>query len=150
MNIFNCIMLKKVFTEKIRKEMIKNSKKILKKKKGCWFCPDITEHEKFKNYIEQLALSAANNVKSNLKIKNSWIAYSTGEKEIDFHNHNSDYSLVYYMQTNSKNSGTMFKNGFVKSKQNDALIFDSALFHKVPNYKPKSDRRTLVLELNKI
>ena len=42
-------MLKKVFTEKIRKEMIKNSKKILKKKKGCWFCPDITEHEKFKN-----------------------------------------------------------------------------------------------------
>ena len=85
-----------------------------------------------------------------LKIKNSWIAFSTGKNEVDFHNHDSDYSLVYYMKTNKQNSGTQFKEGFIKVNQNDALVFNSMLYHKVPKYFPHEDRKTLVLELNKI
>ena len=150
MNIFDLFIIKNVFSEYKRKKMIQNSKKIIKLKKGKWFCPDITKHKNYKKLVEELALNTAKIVKFNLKIKNSWIAYSTGEKEIGFHNHNSDYSLVYYMQTKPNNSGTMFKNNFIKVDQNNALIFNSKLYHKVPKYFPKSDRRTLVLELNKI
>ena len=150
MNISNYFMLKNVFSEKIRKKMINDSKELIKLRENIWFCPDITTHKNFKKQIEKLALQTAEKIKSNLKIKNSWIAYSTGETEIDFHNHNSDYSLVYYMKTNKKNSGTEFKDGFVKVNQNDALVFNSLLYHKVPKYFPYEDRKTLVLELNKI
>ena len=150
MNISNYFILKNIFSEKIRKKMINDSKDLIKLRENIWFCPDITTHKKFKKQIEKLALQTAQKIKSNLKIKNSWIAYSTGKSEIDIHNHDSDYSLVYYMKTNKKNSGTHFKDGFVKVNQNDALVFNSILYHKTPSYFPYEDRRTLVLELNKI
>ena len=150
MNISNYFILKNIFSEKIRKKMINDSKDLIKLRENIWFCPDITTHKKFKKQIEKLALQTAQKIKSNLKIKNSWIAFSTGKNEVDFHNHDSDYSLVYYMKTNKQNSGTQFKEGFIKVNQNDALVFNSMLYHKVPKYFPHEDRKTLVLELNKI
>ena len=150
MNISNSFILKNIFSDKIRKKMISDSKKLIRLKDNIWFCPDITVHKNFKKQIEKLALQTAQKVKSNLKIKNSWIAFSTGKNEVDFHNHDSDYSLVYYMKTNKQNSGTQFKEGFIKVNQNDALVFNSMLYHKVPKYFPHEDRKTLVLELNKI
>ena len=150
MNISNSFILKNIFSDKIRKKMISDSKKLIRLKDNIWFCPDITVHKNFKKQIEKLALQTAQKIKSNLKIKNSWIAFSTGKNEVDFHNHDSDYSLVYYMKTNKQNSGTQFKEGFIKVNQNDALVFNSMLYHKVPKYFPHEDRKTLVLELNKI
>ena len=150
MNTSNIFILNKIFSKKIRQKMIDDSKKIIRLKENIWYCPDITTNKNFKKHIETLALKTARKIKSNLKIKNSWVAYSTGKDEIDFHNHDSDLSLVYYMKTNKNNSGTLFKDGFIKVDQNDALVFDSLLYHKVPKYFPYEERRTLVMELNRI
>jgi hypothetical protein len=150
MNLSNIFILNNIFSETIRKKMISDSKKLIKLRENIWFCPDITTHKHFKKQIEKLALQSAEKIKSNLKIKNSWVAYGTGEIERDFHNHDSHYSLVYYMKTNKNNSGTLFKDRFIKVDQNDALVFESILYHKVPKYFPYEERRTLVMELNRV
>tara|TARA_E500000305_G_C3889930_1_gene173750 strand:+ start:133 stop:570 length:438 start_codon:yes stop_codon:yes gene_type:complete len=143
-------IIENIFSPKVRKKIIKDSKKIIKLRENKWFCPDISKHKNFKKYINILALETAKIIKSNLEIKNSWFSFSMGDKDIEFHNHDSDYSLVYYLQTQLNNSGTEFKNGLIKVKQNNALVFDSILYHKVPKYFPLKERRTLVLELNKL
>ena len=59
MNISNYFMLKNVFSEKIRKKMINDSKELIKLRDNIWFCPDITKHKNFKKQIEKLALQTA-------------------------------------------------------------------------------------------
>ena len=83
----------------------------------------------------------------NLIIINSWVATTNGDK-IDYHNHpDATWSSVYYLKTNEENCGTYFeKHGFIKSKINSLLIFDSKLNHRCPIYTNNETRITLAFD----
>ena len=57
MNISNYFMLKNIFSEKIRKKMINDSKELIKLRDNIWFCPDITTHKNFKKTNRRISFT---------------------------------------------------------------------------------------------
>ena len=151
-------LIEDVFEEKVRKKLIKDSKDVLElrnpesftdsQKPSSWFCPNLRHDLRFIHPITYLLNIAENITEQDLDCDNAWITYCRGNENFDFHNHEYDYSAVYYMQTEPHSSGTLFEKGLVSTKQNSVLIFDANLKHKVPSYNPLADRRTLVLDIN--
>ena len=86
-----------------------------------------------------------------LEVSRSWINLTNGrKKEIHWHNHPSDYTLVYFIQTLPFfNSGTLFREKFIRVKQNGIVIFPGKIEHAAPSYPfPFFERYSLAMELN--
>lgn len=136
-----------IFSNKVIKKLIKDSEKVLEPKGNGWWCPNLSKHPNFRNAVDTLIKQAETKI-NNLRVDNAWIVLCKGDEVVDFHNHPLyDYSIIYYLETTPENSGTLFESGFVKTKQNSLLIFDSKLKHKIPSYKPLVVRKTLVLDV---
>ena len=91
-----------------------------------------------------------------LIIDRAWLNQTNGElNSSEWHNHPTiDYSAVYYMKTTPFfNSGTLFRDKFVRVPQNGLLVFPASLEHTAPSsffHNPlKVERYTWVMDLNK-
>tara|TARA_B100000287_G_C20626316_1_gene777965 strand:+ start:1308 stop:1760 length:453 start_codon:yes stop_codon:yes gene_type:complete len=147
MNIIN-----NVLTNKERKDLIKSCQPYLKdwgpNYPGTQTENTIFTHFKFKD-IHYKILSKIKPTLS-LKIKSSWINQTQGKKkDTQWHTHSCDYTLIYYMQTLPFfNSGTLFKDKFIRVKQNSLLLFPGNIEHATPSYPfPFFNRYSLVMEL---
>ena len=86
----------------------------------------------------------------NLEINKSWATWITGKnKDQLWHHHECDYSIVYYIKTIPfLNDGTLFEDGFVRTKQNSLILFPGRMKHNVPSYPFSFNRYTLAMDLN--
>ena len=89
-----------------------------------------------------------------LDVSSVWVNLTNGNKDIiAWHNHTSDYTLVYYMKTFPFfSNGTLFEEpmGFVKAPQNSILVFPAKLRHTAPPspFPFRFRRYTMAMDLN--
>ena len=143
-----------VLSDRDRRDFIKKSIPYLRRKEGH---PAEQTHanlhleKDFGKYGQVMHRAAEKAIGQNLKIGLSWVLRTTGRKEdMNWHNHHNihlfDYSLIYYMR--SFRSGTLFREGFVKAKQNSLLIFPSEIEHTTPSSFFHFDRYTFSMDFN--
>ena len=149
------IIINNVLTNKERKDLIKFSQPYLKN-----FGPDypgkqtpgnIFKYHQFKDIHYKILSTCVKKLKLTLEISRSWINLTNGrKKETYWHNHPSDYTLVYFIQTLPFfNSGTLFREKFIRVKQNGIVIFPGKIEHAAPSYPfPFFERYSLAMELN--
>ena len=98
-------------------------------------------HERFIDNIKQ-------QTNLDLEIARSWVNFTNGSQDLNYHTHPHDYSSVYYLKTLPFiNSGTMFEKKFVRASQNSMLLFPSDLSHSAPHSLLRYNRNTIALEL---
>ena len=156
-------IVKNVLTNKERKKLIKDcepyllSGKELSKKYGI----DITFPAKqtqeqiynipcFTDPINKILLASANTLRQSLVLKRVWINCTSGKKEdVLWHNHiPMEWSCVYYMKTLPfVDSGTLFKDGFMRAPQNSLLLFPANLYHRPPTSPFRFKRYSMALDL---
>ena len=87
-----------------------------------------------------------------LDVSSVWVNLTNGNKDIiAWHNHTSDYTLVYYMKTFPFfSNGTLFREpiGFVKAPQNSLILFPGRLEHTAPSSLFRFSRYTVAINLN--
>ena len=151
----NCFRITDVFSNKQRKQLIRDSKRHLTLlPNGSLGTDDIGLHEDFKSSCSHLINTFEKMVGEKLFLMNSWVVYSQGEK-FNYHTHPYDFGCVYYMRTNSflQNNGTSFKltNGktkLVETPQNGALLFPGKMVHAAPSFFLPVTRYTLSMDVN--
>ena len=84
-----------------------------------------------------------------LDVSSVWVNLTNGNKDIiAWHNHTSDYTLVYYMKTFPFfSNGTLFEVGLTKAPQNSVLIFPGYLNHTAPSSPFRFSRYTMAFNL---
>ena len=143
-----------VLSEGERRDFIKKSIPYLRCKKGHpaeQTSANLHLREGFGVYAQFMHRAAEKATGQNLKIGLAWVLRSKGRREdMNWHNHHLyhpyDYSLIYYMK--SFRSGTLFREGFVKAKQNSLLIFPSEIEHTTPSSFFHFDRYTFSMDLS--
>ena len=86
-----------------------------------------------------------------LEVSKSWVNWTNGsKKDIAWHIHPSQYSLVYYMKTPLPffNNGTLFRKGLFKAPQNSIIVFPGSMEHTAPSSPFRFNRYSLAMELN--
>ena len=167
-------IIKNIFTEEERKKLIENATPFLLDGKKLnmfydgeegeyhegfeWFkLSHSTLHQvpKFNFWHQYLVEKIKEETNLDLKITKSWINLTNGKrhsKNIKWHNHDwdgADYAGVYYMKTLPLiNSGTMFKDKFVRAPQNSLLLFPSHLEHSTPHSVFRFNRYSWAQESN--
>ena len=112
---------------------------------------DISKYPQFKDIHYKILSICRKKLKLSLEVSRSWINLTNGrKKETYWHNHPSDYTLVYFIQTLPFfNSGTLLREKFIRVKQNGIVIFPGEIEHSTPSYPfPFFDRYSLAMELN--
>ena len=149
------IIINNVLTNKERKDLIKFSQPYLKNfgpdYPGKQTDGDISKYFPFKDIHYKILSICTKKLKLSLEISRSWINLTNGrKKEIHWHNHPSDYTLVYFIQTLPFfNSGTLLREKFIRVKQNGIVLFPGKTEHAAPSYPfPFFDRYSLAMELN--
>ena len=151
----NCFRITDVFSNKQRKQLIRDSKRHLTLlPNGRLGTDDLGLHEDFKSSCSHLINTFEKIIGEKLFLMNSWVVYSQGEK-FNYHTHPYDFACVYYMKTNPllQNNGTRFKlpNGktqLIKTPQNGALLFPGTIHHATPSYFLPMSRYTLSMDIN--
>ena len=149
------IIINNVLTNKERKDLIKFSQPYLKNfgpdYPGKQTDGDISKYFPFKDIHYKILSICTKKLKLSLEISRSWINLTNGRKgETYWHNHPSDYTLVYFIQTLPFfNSGTLLREKFIRVKQNGIVLFTGKTEHAAPSYPfPFFDRYSLAMELN--
>ena len=153
-------LIKNLLSRKIRKEFIKKTDPLLlhindypdRVYPGKQTKPDLhLNSDPFvRDVIMHIANSAAMTLETQVELESSWVNWTNGKKkDINWHIHNADYALVYYMKILPFfDNGTLFKHEFIKVSQNSALIFPAAMTHTAPSCPFHFDRYTLAMNLN--
>ena len=156
------VKIKNIFTNQIRKKLIEDCKPLIVDGKELMrfynmsACPSkqshptVHMHPKFVSAHDHIKKLVEDKLNSKMKIEKSWVVLTTGKKEdIYWHSHESDISCVYYMKTHTPfDSGTNFRDGFVRAEQNSLLIFPSSLEHAPPLSLFRFKRYTMAMEMN--
>ena len=149
------IIINNDLTNKERKDLIKFSQPYLKNfgpdYPGKQTDGDISKYFPFKDIHYKILSICTKKLKLSLEISRSWINLTNGRKgETYWHNHPSDYTLVYFIQTLPFfNSGTLLREKFIRVKQNGIVLFPGKTEHAAPSYPfPFFDRYSLAMELN--
>lgn len=154
-------IVKNVLTNKERKKLIADCKphlidgKELEKKYGKTFpakqtLETIYHIPCFREPINKILVTIANTLRQGIVLQRVWINCTTGKDEDSvWHNHlPMKWSCVYYMKTIPfVDSGTLFKDGFVRAPQNSLLIFPSHLEHTAPSSPLRFKRYSMALDL---
>ena len=134
-------IIKDILTETQRKKLIRDCQSFLKdwgpNTPALQTYSELHNHSEFQDVIIRLASRSSEILGKTIRVKRSWINCDNGRREdILWHNHpEADYSLVYYIKTIPFiNSGTRFKDKFVRVHQNGAMIFPSSVEHTAPSY----------------
>ena len=159
-------IVKNVLTNKERKKLIKDCKPHLIDGKelltiyGKYYPPGfrfpaqqtketIYDIPCFKEPINKILVSASRALQKGLGLHQAWITCTTGkDTDCSWHNHPFKWSCVYYMKTIPFiDSGTLFKDGFMRAPQNSLIIFPGNLDHCPPTSPLRFKRYTLALDL---
>ncbi len=134
-------IIKNILTKTERKKLIKDGQPLLERLGENYPAlqtkSNLITYPQFHNPIGKVTFRAQKVIGRSLSVERVWINGDDGRKEdILWHCHEGyDYSLVYYMQTIPFiNSGTWFRDKFVRVPQNGAMIFPSSLEHTAPSY----------------
>ena len=148
-------LIENVFTNQERQKLIKDSQPLLLENLGeqypgrqTW--SDLHENPKFKSSISHILRVVYKTTGLNLVITKSWVNWTNGKKkDIEWHRHPSQYSLVYYMKIPLPifSNGTLFKNGLFKVPQNSMIVFPGSMEHSAPSSPFRFDRYSLAMEL---
>ena len=114
--------------------------------------PTVHLHPDFQYYFNHI-LDLVNSTGIRVKIKEAWVNYHDAPRPLNWHIHfkeGSDYCVIYYMKTNWIDSGTVFRDKFVKVPQNSLLLFPCHLEHSVPRNLLRLKRYTLAIDLTSI
>lgn len=147
-------IIKNVFTDGQRHKLIKDCQPLLlewgKKFPGRQTRSKLHLHPDFISPIQEMVRIIFQETGLNFVISKSWINWTNGKKkDISWHYHSADYSLVYYIKTFPFfSNGTLFKNKFIKAPQNSLLFFPAHLEHTAPSSPLPFDRYTLAMDLN--
>ena len=156
-------MMKNIFSNEIRTKIIEDCQsflytenqlqQILHNKNsypGKQTLPNLHTKLQFKPIVDHLVDQVRKKSNLNLEIDGSWINWTNGKKkDISWHYHSADYSLVYYIKTFPFfSNGTLFKNQFIKAPQNSLLFFPAHLEHTAPSSPLTFDMYTLAMDLN--
>ena len=146
--------IENILTNEQRVDLIKKCKPFLTKIPNCpaiQTYPHLHQVNDLVSFYEIFLKRIENELKLNVSIFKSWVNEDVGRKEdIHWHTHdNVDYTCVYYMKTIPFfNSGTLFEDGFIRSKQNSMLIFPGNVLHGTPSYPFRFIKRySLVIDL---
>ena len=145
-----------VFSNKKRKKLIKDCQPLLKDLgegyPGRQTYGDLYLHPDFISPINHILKIILKKTKLDLVIDNKvWINWTNGKnKDFSWHDHPSDYALVYYMKIPLPffSNGTLFEDGFVRAPQNSMIIFPAHLLHTAPTSPFRFDRYTMAINLN--
>lgn len=91
---------------------------------------------RIKQYIDIFGQKISNKLSKTIYFNKVWVNEDGGyKKDISWHRHHTELTAVYYMKTIPIiNSGTLFKDEFVRCKQNSILIFPGHIVHGTPAY----------------
>ena len=159
----NVHLIENIFSNDKRRQLIEYSKPLLlensilvskypgRRYPGRQSDPNTHLRSNFRSSAEFIINSVNRRTGLNLGIEKSWINWTNGKKEdIAWHNHPTDYSLVYYMKTVPFFSdGTLFRDQFIKAPVNSLLLFPGYLEHTAPSCPFRIHRYTWAFELNK-
>lgn len=154
-------IVKNVLTNKERKKLIADCKphlidgKELGKKYGRTFpakqtLETIYHIPCFREPINKILVTIANTLRQGIVLQRVWINCTTGKDEdSEWHNHiPMKWSCVYYMKTIPfVDSGTLFKDGFMRAPQNSLIIFPANLDHRPPTSPLRFKRYSMALDL---
>ena len=107
-------------------------------------------HPDFKSTINYMVELVSKEMGKKFILDKAWANWTNGDKkDICWHTHPCDYSVVYYMKTFPLfSNGTLFRDGLVKAPQNSILVFPANLDHTAPSSPLRFDRYTMALNLN--
>ena len=140
----NIKVYKNVLTESERKQLLKISKKYIKK---IGVHPGLQSENIIEIYLRSRGeghlidkiVQKAKLHKLKVNYRTFWFNYSDPSMDyINWHSHgpNTRIGLVYYLE-NPENLGTMFKIGGkeyqIKGEENSLIVFDSRIEHTFPN-----------------
>tara|TARA_B100000287_G_scaffold78952_1_gene71095 strand:+ start:213 stop:728 length:516 start_codon:yes stop_codon:yes gene_type:complete len=155
-------IIKNILTNKERKKLIEDCKphlidgKELTKIYGGGKFPAKQTKETIYNIpcftdpINKILRTVVKTVKEDLVLHRVWINCTTGKDEDAlWHNHIPlKWSCVYYMKTIPFiDSGTLFKDGFMRAPQNSLIIFPANLDHRPPTSPFRFERYSMALDL---
>lgn len=159
-------IVKDIFTNEVRKKMIKDANPLLLTNEQLLFNNEQMGTDKwypgkqttnrlyvlptFRPQIEYLINVAQEATQLKFGLHGSWVNWTNGKKkDINWHNHPCDYTLCYYMKIFPFfSNGTLFEHhGFMKAKQNSFLLSRGYLKHTAPTSPLRFSRYTLVLDL---
>ena len=154
-------IVKNVLTNKERKKLIADCKphlidgKELEKKYDRPFPAKQTQEDIylipcFREPINKILITTSKTLRQSLVLKRVWINCTSGKKEdVLWHNHiPMEWSCVYYMKTLPfVDSGTLFKDGFMRAPQNSLLLFPANLYHRPPTSPFRFKRYSMALDL---
>ena len=135
----NIVLIESVFTKEEREKMIKDLQPLLVKRSGYpgkQTHPSLHLHSDTSPFITRLSDLTQKVLKCDLEVQRAWAKWSNGRKDqMNWHTHETDYTSVYYLKTNSfLNSGTLFREGFVKASKNDFIVFPGNYEHTTPSH----------------
>ena len=142
MSDVNYFQFNNVLSNKQRKLLIKTCKPLVRKLSPSHPALQTNAYALFQNkdisfFYDILGNIIRENLNLNFKFTESWFNEDSGlKKDICWHTHpEPHYTCVYYAQTIPFfSSGTLFKEKFVRSKQNSLLIFPGSILHGTPSY----------------
>ena len=132
-------LVENVFTKEEREKMIKYLQPLLVKRPGYpakQTHPTLHLHPDTNPFIARLSDLTKKVLGSDVEIQKAWAKWSNGKKkQMNWHTHECDFTSVYYLKTNSfLNSGTLFREGFVKASKNDFIVFPGNYEHTTPSH----------------
>ncbi len=148
-------LIENVFTDQERQKLIKDSRLLLKNLgegypgRQTW-C-DLHKNSKFEPATNHILEVVYKTTGLNLVIFKSWVNWTNGKKkDICWHRHSCQYSLVYYMKIPLPifSNGTLFRQGLFKVPQNSMIVFPGDVEHSAPSSPFRFDRYSLAMELN--
>ena len=148
-------IIKNVFTDGQRHKLIKDCQPLLlqwgKKFPGRQTHAELHLHPDFTSSMNDILGIVYKEIGLSLVISKSWANWTNGnKKDIAWHIHPSQYSLVYYMKTPLPffSNGTLFRKGLFKAPQNSIIVFPGSMEHTAPSSPFRFNRYSLAMELN--
>ena len=148
-------LIKNVFTNKQRRKLIKDCQPLIvdmgPQFPGRQTYAELHLHPDFTSSMNDILGIVYKEIGLSLVISKSWANWTNGnKKDIAWHIHPSQYSLVYYMKTPLPffNNGTLFRKGLFKAPQNSIIVFPGSMEHTAPSSPFRFIRYSLAMELN--
>ena len=148
-------LIKNVFTNKQRRKLLKDCQPLIvdmgPQFPGRQTYAELHLHPDFTSSMNDILGIVYKEIGLSLVISKSWANWTNGnKKDIAWHIHHSQYSLVYYMKTPLPffNNGTLFRKGLFKAPQNSIIVFPGSMEHTAPSSPFRFNRYSLAMELN--
>tara|TARA_B100000287_G_scaffold397364_1_gene413876 strand:+ start:322 stop:810 length:489 start_codon:yes stop_codon:yes gene_type:complete len=108
--------------------------------------PTFHLHPDFKGVHDRFVDAIKQTINMKVDTLQSWINWSDGSHDTNWHTHPAEWCGVYYLKTFPfLNSGTQFEDKFVRAPQNSLLFFPCNLKHSAPNSFVRYNRYTIAV-----